>query len=186
MSPDRPDYQVAANWTLNQRFVKTLAFLKATLPPPARLLDLGPPNQFSDILRSEGYEVINTEGDLDEHPEVVAGIEADAVTGFEILEHLVAPLALLRQLEPQRGFFTVPMRLWFAPAYRHPTNPWDRHYHEFEDWQFDWLMEKGGWDIVRAEKWKSPIKRLGVRPLLRRITPRYYAVEVRRSSKDEA
>ncbi|NNE70411.1 MAG: methyltransferase, partial [Rhodothermales bacterium] len=62
-------------------------------------------------------------------------------------------------------------------AYRHPTDPWDRHYHEFEEWQFDWLMDKAGWDIVRKEKWKSPISTVGLRPLLRRWYPRYLAVE---------
>jgi hypothetical protein len=24
---------------------------------------------------------------------------------------------------------------------------WDRHYHEFEDWQLDWLL-KTGWKIM--------------------------------------
>lgn len=186
MAPHRPDYQVDANWTLNQRFVKTLAFLKATLPPPARILDLGPPNQFGEIMKAEGYEVVYTEGDLDEQPEVVAGVQVDAVTGFEILEHLLAPLPLLRTIEAPRAFFTVPMRLWFAPAYRNPKDPWDRHYHEFEAWQFDWLLDKGGWDIVRSEQWKSPIKKLGIRPLLRRLTPRYYAVEVARRVEETA
>jgi hypothetical protein len=32
--------------------------------------------------------------------------------------------------------------LWFSPAYRSKTDMWDRHYHEFEDWQLDWLLEK--------------------------------------------
>jgi hypothetical protein len=27
-------------------------------------------------------------------------------------------------------------------AYRSKTDMWDRHYHEFEDWQLDWLLEK--------------------------------------------
>jgi hypothetical protein len=53
---------------------------------------------------------------------------------------------------------------------------WDRHYHEFEDWQFDWLLEKSNWKIEKKEKWTSPIKKIGFRPLLRTITPRYYIV----------
>ncbi|MDA0713835.1 MAG: methyltransferase, partial [Bacteroidetes bacterium] len=58
------------------------------------------------------------------------------------------------------------------------TDMWDRHYHEFEDWQFDWLLEKAGWDIVRSEKWNGLSKfKLGVRPILRKIYPRYYIVE---------
>ena len=61
-----------------------------------------------------------------------------------------------------------------------PPDPWGRHFHEFEDWQFDWLLEKAGGRVVRSEKWTSPSRVLGFRPLLRRITPRYYAVEAER------
>jgi len=55
-----------------------------------------------------------------------------------------------------------------------------RTYHEFEDWQFDWLLEHSGWKIVRTEKWTSYGAYNGIRPLLRRFTPRYYAVEAAR------
>jgi hypothetical protein len=34
---------------------------------------------------------------------------------------------------------------------------WDRHYHEFEDWQLDWLLEKTGWKIIDSQKW-IPLK----------------------------
>ena len=166
---------------LQRRYDLTLGFLRATLPPPAHLLDLGAPNPMARRLTAEGYTVENTEGDLDEAPEIVRGHAADAVTAFEILEHLVGPINVLRALEAPRLFATVPLNLWFAPAYRNPRDPWDRHFHEFEDWQFDWLLEKSGWHIVRRERWTSPSRRLGVRPLLRRITPRYYAVEAERA-----
>jgi len=125
--------------------------------------------------------VYNTRGDLDETPEIVQGFDVDVVTAFEILEHLVTPCNVLRVLEAPRIFVTVPLRLWFATTYCNPEDPWDRHFHEFEDWQFDWLMEKGGWQIVRKEKWTSPTRITGVRPLLRRFTPRYYAVEAVRA-----
>ncbi|MDX1741588.1 MAG: hypothetical protein R3178_09855, partial [Rhodothermales bacterium] len=62
-------------------------------------------------------------------------------------------------------------------AYRSTSDPWDRHFHEFEDWQFDWLLEKAGWDVVRRSRWPAPTGWLGLRPLLRRFTDRYYAVE---------
>ena len=68
------------------------------------------------------------------------------------------------------------MRLWFASAYRSKTDMRDRHYHEFEDWQFDWLIEKSGFEIKDRNKWTSPIKKLGIRPILRMFTPRYYAI----------
>ncbi len=71
---------------------------------------------------------------------------------------------------------TIPLNLWFAKAYRSKTDAWDRHYHEFEDWQFDWLLEKSGWNIKKTEKWTSPINKIGFRPILRKFTPRFYAV----------
>ena len=166
------------NPTLDRRYRKTLRFMGETLPPPARVLDLGAPNPFSAIMQATGYTVQNTEGDLDDVPEVVHGVEAEAVTAFEIFEHLVAPLNVLRQITAPRLFATVPLRLWFATAYWNEDDPWDRHYHEFEPRQFDWLLEKAGWEIVRAEQWTGPVPgALGVRPLLRRVTPRWYAVE---------
>jgi hypothetical protein len=164
---------------LSRRYEKTVSFLQASLEPPSRIVDLGANNPFSDIMRSMGHEVSNTEGDLDLDVSSVQ-VSADVVTAFEILEHLVAPFNILKEIEAPRLFVTVPLALWFAPAYRHPTDPWDRHYHEFEEWQFDWLLEKSGWEIVRKERWKSTIGQLGVRPILRRIYPRYLAVEARR------
>ena len=168
----------APSAALSRRFERTLNFMKATMPPPARLFDLGTPSLLSEVMQQKGYEVQNTQGeDLDETPEVVRGADVEAVTAFEILEHLVNPLGVLKEITAPRLFATIPLRLWFAPAYRNPNDPWDRHFHEFEDWQFDWLLEKAGWEIVRSEKWNSPSKQLGLRPLLRRVTPRYYAVE---------
>ena len=167
---------------LERRYRLTDEFLAPTLTPPARLLDLGTDNPMSQRLRGQGFEVVNTAGeDLDDHPEVAA-VEADAVTAFEILEHLVNPLGVLRAIQAPRLFVTVPMRLWFATAYRNPRDPWDRHYHEFEDWQFDWLLDKAGWRIVRSEKWTNPATHhpFGLRPILRRFVPRWYAVEAER------
>lgn len=59
------------------------------------------------------------------------------------------------------------MRLWFSDAYRSKTDKWDRHYHEFEDWQLDWLLEKTGFKIVDSIQFTHPVKKLGFRPLLR-------------------
>ncbi|GIV62650.1 MAG: hypothetical protein KatS3mg044_1516 [Rhodothermaceae bacterium] len=174
-------HYTADNPLVRRRYDRTVRFLRAALPPPARILDLGPPNPLGERLAREGYEVFNTEGDLDERPEVVREYDVDAVTAFEILEHLVGPLNVLRAIEAPRLVATVPLRLWFARAYRHPTDPWDRHFHEFEDWQFDWLLEKAGWRIVRREKWAAPGRGIGFRPLLRRFVPRYYAVEAVRA-----
>jgi hypothetical protein len=166
---------------VERRYEKTLRFLTASLPPPARLLDLGAPNPLSRRMEQAGYTVHNTDGDLDATPEAVRALvrdyDAEAVTAFEILEHLTGPINVLRALGAPRLFATVPLRLWFASAYRNPNDPWDRHFHEFEDWQFDWLLEHAGWQILRREKWTGPTRTPGFRMVLRWITPRYYAVE---------
>ncbi len=152
------------------------------LPPPAKVLDLGVPNPLSGLMKDMGYEVDNTKGeDLDFDTSAVEVEGYDVVTGFEILEHMVNPMPLLKAVKAPKLVLTVPMRLWFAPAYRSKTDKWDRHYHEFEDWQFDWLLEKAGWKVIHREQWTSPSKfPLGIRPLLRSFTPRYYGVVAER------
>jgi hypothetical protein len=152
-------------------------FLQSVLPAPATLLDLGVRNELSEIMESYGYKVINTEGeDLDTELDLVKNAEVDAVTAFEIFEHLVSPFNVIAAIPCKKLIATVPLNLWFARAYRSDTDPWDRHYHEFEDWQFDWVLEKAGWEIRKTEKWTSPVPTVGLRPLLRKFTPRYYAV----------
>ena len=170
-----------ANPVLNRRFERTLRFLGESLPPPALVIDLGAQNPFSEIMVGQGYDVTNTSGDLDViQASQLPSVSVDAVTAFEILEHLVAPFNVLRAIKAPRLFATVPLRLWFSTAYRNLDDPWDQHFHEFEDWQFDWLLQKAGWTIVRTEKWTSASWPIGVRPLLRHFTPRYYAVEAER------
>jgi hypothetical protein len=161
----------------SKRYNHTLQFLKSVLPAPATILDLGVRNPFSEIMEANGYTVFNTEGeDLDMLPEIVKKYKVDAVTAFEIFEHLIAPFNVLKEIEACKIIATIPLNLWFAKAYRSKTDMWDRHYHEFEDWQFDWLLEKSGWQIQKTEKWTSPINKIGIRPILRKYTPRYYAV----------
>ena len=106
--------------------------------------------------------------------------DVDLVTGFEILEHLVSPFPLLSSLNAKRLFITVPLNLWFSKAYKSKTDQRDRHFHEFEEWQFDWLLEKAGWKIIRKEKWTNQSFKLGLRPLLRNFHNRYYAVYAER------
>ena len=160
-----------------KRYNHTLEFLKKHVPDPAKILDLGVRNPFSEIMEQNGYTVLNTEGqDLDLLPELVKEYDVDAVTAFEIFEHLLAPFNVLREIEATKIVATVPLKLWFSSAYRSKTDMWDRHYHEFEDWQFDWLMEKSGWNIKDSEKWTNPVNKVGIRPILRSFTPRYYAI----------
>lgn len=164
-----------------RRYSKTWEFMKPTLTGNETILDVGTRNPFSGILESKGFTVINTTGeDLDENPQSLSAYPAQVTTAFEIFEHLLNPLGALKAIPSDRLFASVPLSLWFAKAYRNKQDRWDQHFHEFEDWQFDWLLEKAGWEIVRHEKWTSPIKITGIRPILRLFTPRYYMVEARR------
>lgn len=165
----------------NKRYHHTLEFLEKVLPAPATILDLGTRNVFSEMMEQHGYTVYNTKGeDLDLLPDLVKNYQVDAVTAFEIFEHLIAPFNVLRSVEATQLITTVPLNLWFAKAYRSSSDEWDRHFHEFEDWQFDWLLEKAGWHIKERQKWTSPVYKLGFRPILRKFIPRYYAVYAQR------
>lgn len=141
------------------------------------ILDLGVRNPFVAYMEREGYNVQNTTGeDLDLDTTALKNADAQVVTAFEIFEHLLSPFTVLQDIKANKIVASVPLKLWFSPAYRSKTDMWDRHYHEFEDWQFDWLFEKAGWEIQKREKFTNPVKKLGFRPLLRLFTPRYYLI----------
>ena len=165
----------------NKRYRHTLEFLQEYVPAPASILDLGVRNPFSEIMEKAGYSVANTSGeDLDLDTRAVSSTEAEVVTAFEIFEHLLAPFNVLKEMKAGKLVASIPLRLWFSPAYRSKTDLWDRHFHEFEDWQFDWLLQKSGWEIKARHKWTNPVNRIGIRPLLRQFTPRYYIVYAER------
>ncbi len=165
-----------------KRYRNTLEFLKKHVSTEEKILDLGVPNPFSEIMASEGYKVENTGGeDLDLELGAVRKTDASVVTAFEILEHLVSPFTLLKEVPSEKLLASIPLRLWFAAAYRSKTDPWDRHYHEFEAWQFDWLLEKAGWEVRDRLQWAHPVNKFGIRPLLRRFTPRYYLIYAERA-----
>lgn len=165
----------------HKRYNITLDFLKKHIPQSEKILDLGVANPFSEIMKKEGYNVTNTTGeDLDINREALSAENYSVLTAFEIFEHLLNPFTVLENVKCSKIIISVPLRLWFSPAYRSKTDMWDRHYHEFEDWQLDWLLEKTGWVIKDRKKWTNPTKKLGIRPILRAITPRYYMVYAER------
>lgn len=170
----RPDYAVSNV----KRYSDTLKFMKDLVRPNEKILDIGPTNPLSEIMIQKGYIVENTpeELDLDFNFEIVKNNNFGAVTAFEILEHLVSPFPLLRAIRAPKLIASIPLRLWFATAYWNESDPYDRHYHEFEPRQFDMLLDKAGWEIKKSEKWISPTKKIGFRPLLRNFTNRYYIV----------
>ncbi|MEY8868689.1 MULTISPECIES: methyltransferase domain-containing protein [Flavobacteriaceae] len=165
----------------HKRYKITLEFLKKHIKTPASVLDLGVENPFTEIMKANGFSVENTSGiDLDEDTSEIENANTDVVTAFEIFEHLLSPYTVLKSIKSDKLVASIPLKLWFASAYRSKTDMRDRHYHEFEDWQFDWLLEKTGWKIIDSKKWTNPTKKIGIRPILRWFTPRYYIVYAER------
>ncbi len=180
---------ISTNFNLNmyentyptKRFNLTLAFLKKHIQKNESILDLGVENPFSKIMKQEGFMVSNTKGeDLDVN-QAALKTPFEVVTAFEIFEHLLNPFTVLNEIKANKILISVPLRLWFSSAYKSKTDPWDRHFHEFEDWQLDWLLEKTGWHIKDRIKFTHPTKKIGFRPLLRLFTNRYYLVYAERS-----
>lgn len=161
----------------NKRFRITLEFLKKHISTSETILDLGVPNPFSKIMEENGYSIINTKGeDLDKNQITLKNEEYSVFTAFEIFEHLLNPYTILENVKCDKVLISIPMRLWFSSAYRSKTDKWDRHYHEFEDWQLNWLLEKTGFKIIDSVQFTHPVKKIGFRPLLRYFTNRYYLV----------
>ena len=161
----------------HKRYKISLDFLKKNIDTSEKILDLGVSNPFSEIMKRSGYDVSNTQGeDLDINFKSIIQSDANVVTAFEIFEHLVAPFNVLREIKANKLIASIPLDLWFAKAYKNSNDIRYRHYHEFEQWQFDWLLEKSGWKIITSYKWTNPTKKIGFRPLLRLFYPRYYIV----------
>ena len=143
-----------------RRYNLTLNFVKKYISKNEEIFDLGVKNPLSDLLKSNGYTVTNTNGeDLDFDCSSIQNSKADVVTAFEIFEHLVSPFVVLKEIKANKLIASVPLKLWFSKAYKSKTDMRDRHFHEFEDWQFDWLLEKAGWTIISKEKWTNPTKK---------------------------
>lgn len=170
----------------HKRYKHTLEFLNSHVSTSESILDLGVENPFTIIMKDNGYTVENTKGeDLDIDTSTIENSEATVITAFEIFEHLLSPFTVLKSIKANKLVISVPLRLWFSPAYQSKTDKWDRHYHEFEDWQLDWLLEKTGWNIIATKKWTNPTKKIGIRPLLRWFTSRYYIVYAERIKKSD-
>lgn len=137
----------------HKRYKLTFQFLEKHISKSENILDLGVENPFTKILKANGFSVENTKGeDLDLDTSSIENSDATVVTAFEIFEHLLSPFTVLKSIKANKLVISVPLRLWFSSAYRSKTDMWDRHYHEFEDWQLDWLLEKTGWKIIDRQK----------------------------------
>ncbi|WKW46368.1 methyltransferase [Myroides sp. JBRI-B21084] len=160
-----------------KRFKITIDFLKEHLSTNDTILDLGEQNPLSTLMKNEGFNVQNTNGeDLDNDQTALINNNYNVLTAFEIFEHLLNPYTVLKNCKANKIVISVPLRLWFSTAYRSKTDMRDRHYHEFEDWQLDWLIEKCGYKITARKKWAHTVNKIGIRPFLRKFTPRYYMI----------
>ena len=165
----------------SKRFQITLDFLKKHIATTNVIFDLGVTNPFSKIMQENNYQVINTKGeDLDTNQTALLANTYSVFTAFEIFEHLLNPFTVLQNVQCDKVLISVPMRLWFSSAYQSKTDKWDRHYHEFEDWQLNWLLEKTGFKIIDSIQFTHPVKKIGFRPILRYFTNRYYLVYAER------
>lgn len=174
----------ADNKFLAKRLIWTIDFVHEHAPPKSRILDLGPRNIISKKLQHIGYEVENAYShDLDDDFDCVRQEGFDVFTSFEVFEHLVSPLPLIKAVKAPKMIASIPLSLWFAKSYRGnlQEDSFDEHYHEFEPWQFKLLLRKGGWKIDAVEFHTSyDPKAIGIRPILRRFYPRYMVVAASR------
>ncbi len=161
-----------------KRGQRTLYFISKNYTTKQPILDLGIENYVSQEMKKLGFLVKNTPMgmDLDLDYEIVKNEKYGLVTAFEIFEHMVSPFPLLKAIKADKLIASVPLNLWFSKTYWNYNDPFDRHYHEFEPRQFDMLLEKAGWKIVKSEKWMGDIGYLGIRPILRKFYPRFYIV----------
>ncbi len=160
-----------------KRFKITLEFLQKHIEKDKLILDLGIENPLSSLIKKNGYNINSTSGeDLDIDRSTIKNSNAEVITAFEIFEHLLNPYGVLKDIKAKKLVASIPLRLWFASAYKNNHDKRDRHFHEFEDWQFDWLLNNTGWKIVDYKKFTNPVKKIGLRPLLRLFTDRYYLV----------
>ncbi len=167
--------------TQSFRFNKTLNFISAHISKDKKILDLGDPNLLGQFLQNKGFQINYAYGfDFDLNPEKINEYSCDVLTAFEVLEHLVNPFSILQKTRAAQLVVSIPLSLWFAKAHRNIKDPYDQHFHEFESWQLDMLLEKSGWKIIDHQKWTPPLALKGVRSLLRAVTPRFYAVYAER------
>ena len=95
---------------------------------------------------------------------------------------MLNPFQLLNEIKCNKLICSIPLKLWFANAYRNHQDIRDNHYHEFETWQFKMLLKKTGWTVVAEEKFTNPVLKIGLRPILRMFTPRYLLIYAEKKS----
>lgn len=161
------------------RFKRTMQFINQTVDvaalKKARILDMGEYNPFSEWLKREfGILVTNTPPDLDfdyvyrEHPS--ANGPFDFVFAFEIIEHLMNPLAFMEYIHAnlKNGG-----RVFLSTPFARPRFLWSRyHVTEYFPDKIEFMVNKAGFTVKRYRRkkvytYRSMFK--GIRPIFRAL-----------------
>ena len=169
---------MSSSFTHKKRHFKTISFLKKHLNKNDLILDLGSKNELSGKISSLDYNITNTKGEnLDDDYLKYCNKKYDCITAFEIFEHMLSPYNILKNIKSDKLIASVPLKLWFASAYWNKKDDFDKHYHEFEIKQFNFLLRQTNWKIMDYQLWTSPDPfKIGIRPILRYFYNRYYIV----------
>lgn len=184
-NPFRRDVVVTAQTVDRMEKTIRLLFDRLVLRRTMRMLDCGPDNELRHRIANvlgcrDRYQVDGTGcQDLDDWtlPVSMAGLY-DAVFAFDILEHVFSPLLLLqnakRACKPGGQIFVSTPR---RPSFLR----FDGHFHEFDDYRWQALVDRAGLRIVGETRFR--IRRgwrhsIGLRPLIRHFTERVYFAEL--------
>ena len=86
------------------RYNKTLKMLNKVCPSPSVILTLGIRNPFSDIMEKTITKCTTQVDRTLTQTKVDIPDDVDLVTGFEIIEHLVSPYTLLKNINAKKIF----------------------------------------------------------------------------------
>jgi len=160
----------------------TLDLVHKIIPDDKIIFDLGQQNEMS-LLMAKDYQVINNtpKADFDKDQQEIIELSqmANVCTSFEVFEHLLNPYAVLKSIVSPYMLCTVPLNTWFKKAHWDKTDRRDRHFHEFEQRQFLWLLEETGWDVISYGTFSASDK-MGLMYFLRILYPNYLYVLAKR------
>jgi len=143
----------------NRRYNHTLGFITNL---HGEILDCGERNLLTSLIEDKfKIKARNTEGDLDVLP--IEG-KYDFVLAFEIIEHLMNPLWFLLQIKKA---LKPGGTLYLSTPINKPKYFWRHdHFHEFDEYRLNILLERAGFEVVRKER-KRFYLIAGIRPIIR-------------------
>lgn len=158
-----------------KRIKETADYVYSQIDTSVPIIDLGTYNSISHTLHHCGYTVTNTHSeDLDIHYQEVHNSTADVMTAFEVLEHMVNPMQVLKSFNGKMIIGSVPIRGWGQYRGNTEQDPHDEHYHEFREWELRKLLNKSGYKIVDIQRKHWPTSGISIRKILKRIIPSHY------------